>query len=292
MTAGRRTGGRIAWAFVLALASLAAAAPGQAQTAQSLFAARSTPTGHPATPIGGNSRGCIAGAVQLPESGPTWQAMRLSRNHHWGHPSTIAFLDRLSQAAARQGWAGLYVGDIGQARGGPVKGHASHQTGLDVDIWTLPATRLDLSRAQRESLSSNTIRAANQRQVNANWTPALAAIVEAAARDPEVERIFITAPAKLAMCAAAGRADREWLRKVRPWWGHDDHFHVRLNCPRGASGCVQPDPIPAGDGCADAVWWVTEALEPPDPNAPAPPKRPPLTLADLPAQCATVLKAR
>ncbi|MBP7000910.1 penicillin-insensitive murein endopeptidase [Amaricoccus sp.] len=276
--------------FALALAALAALAPmAGAQTAQALFAAKSTPTDHRATPIGGYSRGCIAGAVQLPESGPTWQAMRLSRNHHWGHPEMIAFIERLSREATRYGWAGLYVGDIGQARGGPVKGHASHQIGLDVDIWTLPATRLDLSRAQRESLSSNTIKAANQREVNGNWTPALAAIVETAARDPEVERIFITAPAKLAMCADAKRSDREWLRKVRPWWGHDDHFHVRLKCPPGAAGCIANDPIPPGDGCADAVWWVTEALEPPDPNAPVPPKRPPLRLADLPEQCAAVL---
>lgn len=272
-----------------ALAALVAAPLAQAQTAQSLFAAKSTPTEHRATPIGGNSRGCIAGAVQLAANGPTWQAMRLSRNHHWGHPRTIALVERLSREATRHGWAGLYVGDIGQARGGPVAGHASHQTGLDVDIWMLPATRLDLSRASRESLSSISVKAANQRELNARWTPAHAAIVEAAARDPEVDRIFITAPAKLRMCADAGRGDREWLRKVRPWWGHDDHFHVRLNCPRGASGCLPADPIPPGDGCAEAVWWVTEALEPPDPNAPAPPKRAPLTLADLPEQCAAVL---
>ncbi|MBP7241599.1 penicillin-insensitive murein endopeptidase [Amaricoccus sp.] len=278
--------------LALALAAALSAPAAEAQTAQSLFAAKSTPTDHRATPIGGNSRGCIAGAVQLPESGPTWQAMRLSRNHHWGHPRTIDFIERLSREATRYGWAGLYVGDIGQARGGPVAGHASHQSGLDVDIWVLPATRLDLTRAQRESLSSISVRAANQREVNERWTPAHAAIIEAAARDPDVERIFITAPAKLQMCADAGRGDREWLRKVRPWWGHDDHFHVRLNCPRGASGCVQQDPVPPGDGCADAVWWVTEALEPPDPNAPAPPKRVPLTLADLPEQCAAVLNWR
>jgi penicillin-insensitive murein endopeptidase len=279
--------------FALALTALVAAPPiAEAQTAQSLFAAKSTPTDHGATPIGGNSRGCIAGAAQLPENGPTWQAMRLGRNHHWGHPETIAFIERLSREATRYGWAGLYVGDIGQARGGPVKGHASHQIGLDVDIWMLPATRLDLSRAQRESLSSISVRAANQREVNANWTPAHAAIIEAAARDPDVDRIFLTAPAKLRMCADAPRRDRAWLQKVRPWWGHDDHFHVRLKCPPGAAGCLPNDPIPPGDGCADAVWWVTEALEPPDPNAPPPPKRAPLTLADLPEQCAAVLSAR
>jgi penicillin-insensitive murein endopeptidase len=77
--------------------------------------------------------------------------MRLGRNHHWGHPETIALVERLSRQAVRAGWKGLYVGDIGQARGGPVPGHASHQIGLDVDIWMLPPPRLNLSRAEREA---------------------------------------------------------------------------------------------------------------------------------------------
>jgi penicillin-insensitive murein endopeptidase len=94
------------------------------------------------------------------------------------------------------------------------------------------------------------------------------------------------------MCAAAPRRDRAWLGKIRPWWSHDFHFHVRLRCPAGAAACRDPDPIPPGDGCAEAVWWVTEALEPPDPNAPPPEPKAPLRLADLPAQCAQVLTAR
>lgn len=277
-------------AFALALG--VAAPPAHAQTAQSLFAGRSTPTAHAATPIGAHSRGCLAGAAQLPETGPTWQAMRLSRNHDWGHPNTLALVDRLSREAVRVGWRGLYVGDIGQARGGPAPGHASHQIGLDVDIWMLPPSRLDLTRAERESLSSVSVRAANQRTVNGNWTPAHAALLEAAARDPAVERIFVTAPIKLQICADAPGRNRPWLAKIRPWWGHDTHFHVRLSCPPGAPGCVDPDPLPPGDGCAEAVWWVTDALEPPDPTAPATPPRAPLRLADLPGQCAAVLRAQ
>lgn len=277
----------IALPFLVALSGGAAAA----RTAKALFAAKEAPTTGPSAPIGQNARGCLAGGTQLPESGPTWQAMRLSRNHHWGDPVTIDFIERLSREAVRVGWKGLYVGDIAQARGGPVGGHISHQTGLDVDIWLLPPPRLNLSRAEREKISANNVRAADQRGVNANWTPAHAALMRAAARDPAVERIFITPPAKLAMCASTPANDRAWLRKVRPWWGHNDHMHVRLNCPKGATACVSPAPLPAGDGCAEAVWWVTEALEPPDPNAPKPPPKPPLTLGDLPPACARVLSA-
>ncbi|HMQ94669.1 MAG TPA: penicillin-insensitive murein endopeptidase [Amaricoccus sp.] len=280
-------------AITLAILVAAGCAAGAgAQTAQSLFAARATPSPHGAHPVGQHARGCLAGGVQLPESGPTWQAMRLGRNHNWGHPEMIAFVEDLSRSATRVGWKGLYVGDISQARGGPVKGHASHQIGLDVDIWFTPPPRLDLSRREREQLSAIDVRSADQRHVNGNWTKSHEALLRAAALDPRVNRIFVTAPAKLAMCADAGANDRAWLGKIRPWWGHNDHFHVRLNCPAGAAGCVMPDPVPAGDGCQDAVWWVTEALEPPDPNAPKPKPKPPLRLADLPPQCGEVLSAR
>ncbi len=273
----------------LLLALLAGAGSVAAQSAQSQFGARPTPSPHDPHPVGRHAQGCLAGGMQLPETGPTWQAMRLSRNHNWAHPAAIEFIGDLSQQATRAGWSGLYVGDISQPRGGPLAGHASHQIGLDIDVWLLPATRLDLSRSQRESLSSMNVRSADQRAVNGNWTRAHHFLLETAARDPRVNRIFITPPVKLRMCADAGGGDRAWLAKIRPWWGHNTHFHVRLNCPRGAVGCVNPEPLPAGDGCAEAVWWVTEALEPPDPNAPKTPAKPPLRVADLPPQCAQVL---
>ncbi len=278
--------------FLLTSLFLYTAGPTAAQDAKRAFSAKGTPTAHQPASIGAHAKGCVAGAVALPESGPTWQAMRLSRNHYWGHPATVEFIEQLSRAATQVGWNGLYVGDIGQARGGPVQGHASHQSGLDVDIWLLPPGRLDLSRAEREKISSINVRAPNQKQVNGNWTRAHERILEAAARDPRVNRIFITPPVKLKMCAEAPKRDRAWLGKIRPWWGHNEHFHVRLNCPKGERGCEDPAPLPAGDGCAEAVWWVTEALEPPDPNAPKPVAKPPLQVADLPPQCASVLSAR
>ena len=70
------------------------------------------------------------------------------------------------------------------------------------------------------------------------------------------------------MCANAGRGDAAWLRKIRPWWDHTDHLHVRLNCPKGAPGCVDQDPLPPGDGCKEAIWWVTEALRAARPQRP------------------------
>jgi penicillin-insensitive murein endopeptidase len=271
-----------------AVHSAAAAEP----IAKRLFGAERTASPHRAASYGGYAKGCLAGATQLPETGPTWQAMRLSRNRNWGHPETIAFIERLSKFAARlPGWQGLYIGDISQPRGGPMlTGHASHQIGLDIDIWMRPATNMKMSLGDRENISSISMQRAKGAYVNDKWTRQHHELLKAAASDPAVARIFVFAGAKVQMCKDE-KGDRKWLRKIRPWWGHDTHFHVRLNCPRGAAGCEEQSPPPPGDGCADAQKWVNDILNPPppDPNAAPPKPRREYVLADLPRQCAQVL---
>ena len=268
------------------------ALPLQAAPAKQHFGAERTGSPHQPYPLGTYANGCLVGARQLPETGPTWQAMRLSRNRNWAHPETIAFVERLSRVAARQpGWSGLYVGDMSQPRGGPMlTGHRSHQIGLDADIWMRPATTLRLSRQDRERVGSISMQRANGAYVNDRWTRAHHEILKAAAKDPAVARIFVFPGAKVQMCNDE-RGDRRWLRKIRPWWGHHYHFHVRLACPRGHSGCVDQAPPPPGDGCGDAQAWVNNILNPPppDPNAQPPAPRRELTLADLPRQCSSIL---
>lgn len=270
------------------------AAPVSAEPlAKSRFGVMDVGSAQPPAPIGGYAKGCAAGLVQLPQTGPTWQAMRLNRNRNWALPDTVDFVQDLSRAAQRNGWAGIYVGDMSQPRGGPMlTGHRSHQTGLDADIWLYPTVRMDLSRRDREEISAISMRRANGAYVNDSWTRAHHELVKAAAKDPRVARIFIFPGAKVQMCNDEA-GSKAWLRKVRPWWGHHYHMHVRLSCPRGARDCVDQAPPPPGNGCADAEKWVQEILNPspPDPNAkPAPPRKE-LVMADLPAQCAQVLAA-
>ena len=296
----------LAAAVIVALGAIASEAE---PLARQMFGAKSTPTHGAPQPIGSYARGCAAGLMALPETGPTWQAMRLNRNRNWGQPVMIAFLQDLSAyAATLPGWNGLYIGDISQPRGGPMTGgHASHQIGLDADIWMLPATNLGLSRKQRESLSSISIRTEDQTRVNRNWTPAHAALLRAAASDPRVERVFVAAAAKIAMCNAASRSDKAWLQKIRPIYGHNEHFHVRLKCPPGSPLCQVQKPTVAelsngGDGCDDTLnWWVTTYLEelrhppkpakPPKKSGPAPKTAKTYVMADLPAECRAVLAA-
>lgn len=285
----------------LTAAALALAGLGMAQSLQAdplakdVFGATPGPTAGQPAAIGFYSMGCVSGAVQLPETGPTWQAMRLSRKRNWGHPDMINLLIGLSQAARQAGWQGLYIGDISQPRGGPMtSGHASHQMGLDADIWMLPPSSLHLSAAQREKLSSVSVVNRAGTGLSAAWNPGHMAIIRAAARDPRVERIFVDPVVKVAMCQMEG-GNRAWLRKVRPINNHDYHFHVRLSCPAG-SVCRQQDAPPPGDGCDEAAEWIKNRIDPsrvkpvpPDPNYRHPRS---YRLSEMPRQCQVVATAR
>jgi len=88
-----------------------------------------------------------------------------------------------------------------------------------------------LSREEREMDPAVNVVAPDGLDVDHNvWTSAYTEVVKTAAEDPSVTRIFVNAAIKKEMCSEAG-TDRRWLAKVRPWWGHSEHFHVRLACP-------------------------------------------------------------
>ncbi len=274
--------------------------PGKNLPANKIFGGFKTPTKKSSEAIGFYSRGCLSGAVRLEDTGPNWQVMRPSRNRNWGHPTTINFIESLSKNAVKVGWKGLYIGDIGGARGGPMPyGHQSHQIGLDVDIWLSPPKNLSLTKKQRDNLKFISVRKDNLREVNNNWTLNHAKILKYAAEDDRVDRIFINAPAKIWMCENL-KGHNKWLQKIRPIWGHHSHFHVRLKCPKDSSECVQQKPTVSQisksyNGCDDTLyWWVTKALEPPDPKKiiPKPKKKKgarDYTMNDLPKQCYEII---
>ena len=267
--------------------ALIAALP--ADAAKRVFGLQSGPSAEPAQSIGGYVKGCIAGAVPLPADSPTWQTMRPSRNRAWGHPVLIATIERLAAALpAVNGWPGWLVGDLGQPRGGPmVTGHASHQIGLDADIWFIAMPERRLSPGERDNMAAPSIVAGDGNDVDrAVWGPQYRQMIESVAHAPELARMFVNPAIKQALCREAG-ADRGWLTKVRPWWGHDDHFHIRLNCPPGSALC-QNQAAAAGDGCNELAWWFTPEGRHPKSGPPGPSIR----MSELPPACAAVAVAR
>lgn len=259
--------------------------------AKVLFGSQVAPAPLEARSIGSYARGCLAGGIALPVNGPAWQVMRLSRNRNWGHPALIAFLERFAIASKAVGWPGLLVGDMGQPRGGPMlTGHASHQIGLDADIWLMPMPQRVLTGDERESISAVSVVKDGTMEIDHKvWTPLHLKVIRQASLDPEVARIFVNPAIKKQLCLEAGK-DRAWLSKVRPWYGHNYHFHIRLACPADMPSCSNQEPTGPGDGCgADLAWWLG-----PEPyrDEPEGPPKPPMKLADLPAACRQVLVAK
>ena len=264
--------------------------------AKELFGRKIPPAAMPTRVVGFYAKGCIAGAQALPINGDTWQVMRLSRNRNWAHPDMVAMLKRLAANAHKDaGWPGILVGDMSQPRGGPMfTGHASHQVGLDADIWLTPMPNRQLSRNEREEMSAVMMVRSDRLDIDPNaWTPTHLSVIRAAAQEPTVQRIFVNAAIKKALCREA-KGDRGWLSKVRPMYGHDYHFHIRIKCPPGSGGECESQPDPSeGEGCSagDLAYWFKDSVIHPKPPKEPPKPRPPMTLAQLPAACKQVLAA-
>lgn len=263
--------------------------------AKVLFGAAKTPAPMAARSIGFYAKGCLAGAAALPIDGPAWQAMRLSRNRNWGHPELIALVKKLAVEAKADGWPGLLVGDISQPRGGPMlTGHASHQVGLDADIWLTPMPGRRLTEKEREDLSATSMLASDNVSVNPEvFTDAHVRLLKRAAAYKQVERVLVHPAIKKAVCtsAAAKEPDHAWLNKIRPIWGHYYHFHIRIACPKGSMNCEAQPPVGNEDGCgAELDRWLALIKTPPKPvPGPPAPAKPPITLSQLPADCRAVL---
>ncbi len=239
----------------------------QEKPAMALFSEKKLPSLGKAMAIGYYPRGCLQGGVELPTTGQTWQVMRLSRSRNWGHPDLVKFLERFAPLAAKAtGWKRILIGDMAQPRGGPLPfGHKSHQIGLDVDIWLMPMPDRVLSQEERENISASDVVAADGKHVDDKiWS--LADRVE-------------------------GKNDRSWMSKVRPWYGHADHIHVRLKCPADSPDCRAQPAVPEGDGCDKSLdhWFADWILRLKIPEFGGSSRG--LKLKDLPPACAAVLNA-
>ena len=236
-----------------------------AQPDSSAWSRVSAPSRGQTQVIGGASNGCVGGAQTLPESGPGFVSVRRYRNRYYGHPELIRMIGDLGVAARAKGLDLVMVGDLSQPRGGRMpSSHRSHQNGLDADIWfTLARTPEAAGRLMDNGDDPQSMVKPGGLFIADAWGPAQRFLLETAARHPKIDRIFVNPAIKRAVCREV-KGDRSWLRKLRPWFGHDAHFHVRLRCPADSPQCNQQAPLPAGDGCgADLAWWFSDEARSP-----------------------------
>ena len=243
------------------------------------------PAPGPALAIGQPGAGCVQGAMALPVVGSGWLVVHPERHRNHGHPTLIAFVRKLAAQLRRDKLVPLFIGDLGQPRGGPTPtGHRSHQSGLDVDLWFAGPGKPFIP-GKSPAPPAPSVVDLRTKQLLPAWTPKVARLLEIVAANPAVDRIFVHPSVKRALCRDQTRHG-PWLRVLRPWWGHQDHFHVRLRCPGDSPDCVLPQPLPEGEGCdAKLDWWFSE-----DAAKTAAQRKPPGTEAPaMPEQCEGVL---
>lgn len=226
--------------------------------------------------IGGFANGCVIGAMPLPLQSSDYQVMRPDQRRYFGHPNLLHFIHRLSAQTQQQQLGMVLIGDMAMPAGGRFNsGHASHQSGLDVDIWL----QLPMQRWSQQQLLKpqpiDLVAVDGKRVIPSLWQPQIESLIKLAAKDNEVTRIFVNPAIKKQLCLDAG-TDRQWLHKVRPWFAHRAHMHVRLHCPADSLECVDQDPPPAGDGCgAELESWFQPQQPSAKPGKNSPPPLPP-----------------
>ncbi len=241
--------------------------------------------------IGFYTSGCIENSVPLPEADKGYQVIRLSRKRFYGHPNLVQYVKALGQSVATYLAGKLLIGDLSREKGGPISDdHSSHQNGLDADIlfWQSPVTikRL-LTRRERENIYPISLLTDNNKNLDySKWNPVHGGMLKLAASSEKVDRIFVNPLIKRKLCTVY--KGEGWLRKIRPWWGHDGHFHVRLTCPDDSPLCEPQKPVPDGDGCdTDLDMWLRAiARVKPKKEEEKPREK---TLRTLPKECLTLL---
>lgn len=236
------------------------------------WAALEHPSAGTAQAHGKYTAGCVAGAQRLAPTEPGLRTMRLERRRNYGHPALLRYVRALGKHMLEAGFGAVLVGDLSMPRGGPTfSNHISHQSGLDADVWFRmhPADR-PLALARRETLSATSFVDWPRRQLKPNWSEAQTEMLRFTAARREVQRVFVSAVIKQHLCQVT-RGERTWLAKLRPWYGHADHMHVRLSCPTGSHGCRAQAAVPDGDGCDALQWWIkprpAKKREKPEPRA-------------------------
>lgn len=240
----------------------------------------------PVSVIGGTANGCIRGAQSLPAQGEGFVSLRRHRNRYYGHPQTLALIEDLGRALSARTSSVMMVGDLSQPRGGLMSSsHRSHQNGLDVDIWfRLSESPERAESAYPEARNPRSLVAADGVSLTSAWGPQQRFLLQQTAEDPRVDRIFVNPTIKRALCQEV-RGARKWLSRLRPWWGHDAHFHVRLQCPQDSPLCQRQAPLSTDPGCGpELAWWFSEEARKPGKKSSRPAARP-----SPPAACQTLL---
>lgn len=228
-----------------------------------------TPYASKPSAIGSYANGCLQGAQALPLNGRGYQVIRPQRQRYYGHPQLIEFIEQFSLGLNQLGSDDILIADMSMPRGGNfTKGHSSHQIGLDVDVWFQQANKPLTTKELAQPTAQEPVDKKRFTLDTQLWSKQQTQMIKLAAEDSRVARIFVSPVIKQHLCDLELDNDA-WLKKVRPWWGHTYHMHVRLSCPSDNPLCRDQAAIPAGNGCSELGWWKRQLTQTQLAKAPA-----------------------
>ncbi|MDX1949745.1 MAG: penicillin-insensitive murein endopeptidase [Rickettsiales bacterium] len=242
--------------------------------------------------IGTHNNGCMLYSAELSKNSQDYKLPRVERGHNYGHPEMVELLEDYSYRVKQMTGKELLIADISKKNGGPVfMLHSSHQTGLDADIWfTLYDAKQNLSSEDIKTLQPLNMADEKGKSVSSFWGSNQEDILKLFAQNDKVDRIFVNYNIKNYYCSKFKNED--WQKKIRPWWGHNEHFHIRLKCPKNSEECISKGQEIKNDGCgSELAWWFSDEAKQPKSKKEAEAK---LTeeqiLERLPNRCKEILK--
>lgn len=195
-------------------------------------------------------------SVGYPNAGWQYRAKRLkrsrflsiksgSRENSYGHPALILMLGRSAKELQRVAPGSvLLVGDISDENGGPLSGHRSHQSGRDADVafYALDENgkRVTLDRFVKFGADGKAVDGSGYQFDDwRNWL-----LVQSWVRDRRagLSHIFVSRALRQRLIGYASKqpAFKKYVSEVSALLKqpeeaepHDDHFHVRVSCPKG-----------------------------------------------------------
>jgi penicillin-insensitive murein endopeptidase len=224
-------------------------------------------SGEPPGQVSGfySRQGALSDATAIAPEGPGFVHLFESRDRRYGSQGLIELLERSAAEIARLHPEGerLQIGDIAAIGGGPIRGHASHQNGLDADLVYYRTSHREQSAADGDAGFIETFvtgegadhadvagtHASPDLDVARSWE-----LIKLLSASHRLARIFMHPAIKRAFCQEARsrgelQSESRTLSRLRPLDNHDDHMHVRISCPTESPGCV-PQPEPDADpGC-------------------------------------------
>ena len=259
--------------------SILAAAPGAATKGARFGAVTQAPAGHAALvlhpgesaasesrktthlplgrSVGSPTDGHLVGGAHLAEAPYLRVAPVYAQSDvRWGLGPLVEMIDRSARAVRKQfPDAVLSLGHISRAGGGELDRHASHESGRDADIGFYIKNQAshpivgDHFVAFRGDGTAPSWPGAQFDDAR-NWSLVSVMVSDSAVR---ISHIFVATPLRARLLAYAERTGAspairakaaELMMQPHGSLPHDDHFHVRIGCPVGMTGCIENPTAP------------------------------------------------